>query len=249
MPTRPLHHVSNLSRISTFAFRISPRPPRDAIMRNKPNFPYRWRLAGFPIPKHAKRTQFHKANRQKPTANSQKMRNEPNSTRPTAKSQQPPAKKCKTNPIYPPPPSHRPKYAKRTQFTARPHPNYAKRTQFPYRWRLASFPMPKYVKTNPITSPLLIFSSPLLHYSPSPLLPFSPSPLLPFSPSPLLPFSTTAPPIPHSAKRTQFPHRRLNLQSTIYNIQSRAALRMTDTWWGGFTSGPGGGWRGCRSIY
>ncbi len=67
-------------------------------------FPYRWRLAGFPRPKYAKPTQFHKAH-------NPKMRNEPNSHTPSV----------------PLPPIS----AKRTQFDPPSSLYFTKRIQFP----------------------------------------------------------------------------------------------------------------------
>ncbi len=150
------------------------------------------------------------------------MRNEPNSTRPTAKSQQP-------------------KNAKRTQSHNANRTKNAKRTQFP---QVSDHPKAPLCETNPISvetpiyilqstiyNPLAQFpprdftkrtqfappppshrpknakrtqsrtNSPLLHYSPSPLLPFSTTPLLlHYSTTPLLHFSTSAPTIPRLSK-------------------------------------------------
>ncbi len=112
-------------QLRTKICKTNPISPNPRVIPAKWNPPRRTR-GGPPNPRttnyelyYAKRTQFHKANCQKPTA-----------------------KKCKTNPI-------------------------------PVRARHA---VPPLRETNPITSPLL-------HYSSSPLLPFSTTPLLHYSPS------------------------------------------------------------------
>ncbi len=113
------------------------------------------------------------------------MRNEPNSTR----------RIYETNPIYPTPTILRPKNTKRTQLPApscllphapilRNEPTFRTGTacrapitrnepNLPHAHRPTVPPTQKY-QTNPIASPLLLFSSPLLPFSPSPLLPFCP---------------------------------------------------------------------------
>ena len=94
-------------------------PHPHANAQNKPNPPYRWRLAGFsspkyakrtqspyghgmPCPKYAKRTQIPQANSQSPKPNSQNMRNERNSTKPTANRQSPTPKNTKRTQSPPP---------------------------------------------------------------------------------------------------------------------------------------------------
>ncbi len=113
--------------------------------QNKPNLPPR---PPCPTSKYAKRTQFtpctslagprsphlRETNPIRPCpslGHEPKMRNEPNSRTPPhlpglvipakagIQKSQPTNKKCKTNPIYPPPSSRRPKNAKRTQFPRR----------------------------------------------------------------------------------------------------------------------------------
>ncbi len=88
--------------------------------------------------------------------NNQKMRNEPNFSpanrqSPTAKSQKLLFTKRTQLSTWP-----TPKYAKRTQFTARPYPKCAKRTQFPYT---KCPPAPQKCETNPICPPH-VFSQP-----------------------------------------------------------------------------------------
>ncbi len=127
---------------------------------------------GMPCPHFAKRTQFHKANWQKPTANSQNMRNEPNLT--------PANLRNEPNSRIPSVPTH-PKNTKRTQFTvplkSRRHsdptlretnpiyrtagvspafqsPIMRNEPNLPYRWRLAGIPIPHYAKRTQFTVPL-----------------------------------------------------------------------------------------------
>ncbi len=102
--TNPIYRTAGVSpAFPAPNMRNEPNPStgtacRAPVSQNEPNS----RIPSAPPPPvSAKRTQSHKANSQKmqnepnstrPTANSQKMRNEPNLTRPTPK-------KCETNPI------------------------------------------------------------------------------------------------------------------------------------------------------
>ena len=168
VPIQPSHHVSSLAfRISAlfrpgepgsrFGFRISP-DLSGGIMRNEPNpnTPHDRICETNPIRAHCHPTHnpntrnepnlphAHHPPTQKyetnPISTHPIMRNEPNPTRPTAKSKQPTAKKCetnpiyrlpthayskmrKTNPIYHPTPDPRSKYAKRTQSQHGPRQN------------------------------------------------------------------------------------------------------------------------------
>ena len=100
-------------------------------------------------PNYTKRTQFHNANSQSPTANSQKIRNEPNFHR----SGPVEAQKYETNPIPAHQVSHRPIFMRNEPnpstaaiFPARPYPKYAKQTQF------QPGPRPKYAKRTQSTN-------------------------------------------------------------------------------------------------
>ena len=144
-------------------------------MQNEPNYPYRWHLAGFPIPKNTKRTlKITQAAGLPPlyltltevgdTPNSQKMRNEPNLLSrhppilPNAQNEpnlphphRPANPKMRNEPNSPlPQPGPRAKYAKRTQSRPAGCPKYAKRTQFP-RTRCPTAPC--FSETNPIPTP------------------------------------------------------------------------------------------------
>ncbi len=164
MPTQPLHHVSrlafpvsDLSRISTFVFRIYALCPNT---RNQPNSRTAGLSPAFPYPHFTKQTQ----STAKPTiyelpiparreTTNQKMRNEPNLRTGTA---------CRglimrNEPNLPH--AHHPptqKNTKRTQFTPTvtlSHAKNAKRTQFPYRWHPAGFSTPYYAKRTQSTIP------------------------------------------------------------------------------------------------
>jgi hypothetical protein len=145
---------------------------RAPITRNEPNYfstsPLLHYSTSTPtIPNYAKRTQFSDP----PPGHAPKIRNEPNlglaphyspftahyslfcKTNPI-----PPRPICETNPI-----STRP-----TTQTCKANPIYPTARLLPPRRT------PKICETNPITSPLLIFSSSLLLYSTTPLLHFCP---------------------------------------------------------------------------
>ena len=99
-----------------------PAPRRPLFLQNEPNSPPR---PPDPQPKRAKRTQFYTS---PSLATTQIRETNPITTRPTAKSKQPTAQKCKTNPIPAPPPSH---HAGRRSVPARRGTQFTTHAAFP----------------------------------------------------------------------------------------------------------------------
>ena len=190
-------------------------------------------------PKNAKQTQFRRANSQKPTANSQKMRNKPKKTSPTAGG--PPVFNLGLSAEDPPHRRPQPLCAKRTQFTL-PHvsrrPNhtplcetnpislpgqYAKQTQLPPRRHPASFSIPMSKRSGDPEASLPAAGGPVEDYAKRtqsqhgrPTIHHSPLTIHYFTKQTQLPPHREMPPYghgmpcPYLAKQTQFaPHGRL----------------------------------------
>ncbi len=121
MPKQPPHHASSKPRWP----KVSPD------LSGNPILVYQVSNRRAHTPYFTKRTQFHKANSQKPTAKSCFYETNPISSRPTAKTQQPTAiftKRTQSEPGNPP------NYTKRTQYQPQRtcgRPKNTKRTQFP----------------------------------------------------------------------------------------------------------------------
>ncbi len=113
-PASPRHSdtptdASNVLYAKRTQFLPGPRPKCAKRTQSPPSPPiYELRTTSYE-PEYAKQTQFHNPNNQKPTANSQKMRNEPNPHVPPAS----------------------PRHSDTPTDASNVH--YAKRTQFPYR--------------------------------------------------------------------------------------------------------------------
>ncbi len=200
-----------------------PSAPPPPITRNEPNLP-------APPPPLFSRAVLpavfpHDPNkRNEPNftpAHDQNVRNEPNSSTPTRIARFPTTQKRETNPISVEAPNLRTTNNQlRTIFT--------KRTQLPPRSILPRWPkVSPELSRNPIpvphiscppNHPQICETNPIHHPTPS----FPPSPLY-FLLSPLSRVTARATqsqhgPRPKQTKRTQFPT--INIQSTIYNIQS-----------------------------
>ncbi len=226
-PSRPpiyepptTNYEPNMRNEPNLPHRASPAAPaHPQEMQNEPNL----RLPQLaPRSKHAKRTQSTPG--QQPIANSQKLlftkRTQFTPPRVSSRPGAPP-KKCKTNPISVEAPNLRTTNNQlRTIFT--------KRTQLPPRSILPRWPkVSPELSRNPIpvphiscppNHPQICETNPIHHPTPS----FPPSPLY-FLLSPLSRVTARATqsqhgPRPKQTKRTQFPT--INIQSTIYNIQS-----------------------------
>ncbi len=168
-------------------------------------FPYRPHLAGFPTPHCAKQTQFHKANCQNPTANSQKMRNEPNSRIPTVPPPPISAKRTQSLPGN---------YAKQTQSTVPPASRCPRSTQMRKTNPISIPPAPLMVENEPNlpsrqpNHPPLCKTNPIYHTTTLPIMRNKPN---------------RRPPTIHYSLYTKFPRlsSRLTYQSPILTLMQQ----------------------------